>query len=310
MAKDLFWADQIANLIKKRNKYNYIKKKWKNPKKLIIKSSTSISGVPHIGNAADVIRHYAVVRALRDKKIDARLIWVGEDMDPLRKVPAGVPKYFKKYLGMPVADIPCPDKCCGSWSEHFCNKFAKSLIDNFGIKLSVKRTSESYRSGEFYPYIKKVFENLDTIKEIINKSRKDPLPKHWNPWKPVCEKCGKIITTHVIGIDGDKISYECRDYEFKAYGKKAYTKLKGCKHKGISNLKKGNGKLLWRVEWGMLWAAWKVVFEGAGKEHYMPTGSFWSGGEIAEKVFGWIEPHPGKNQLQGYEYLMFDGKKM
>jgi len=60
----------------------------------------------------------------------------------------------------------------------------------------------------------------------------------------------------------------------------------------------------------MIWAAWKIVFEGAGKEHFMPTGSFWTAGEICEKVFDWPEPHPSENPLQPYEYLTIDGNKM
>ena len=60
----------------------------------------------------------------------------------------------------------------------------------------------------------------------------------------------------------------------------------------------------------MLWAYWKVIFEAAGKEHFMPGGSFWSAGEICEKLFDWPEPYPGKNYIQPYEYLTVSGKKM
>jgi len=308
--ESMYWADQLADAIINREKYSYINKKVKNQKTLIIKSSTSISGVPHIGNACDVVRHYAVVQALNDKGYKAKLIWVGEDMDALRKVPAGIPKSFKKYLGMPVADIPCPEGCCKSYSMHFCKKFTDSLKEHFGIELEMKTTSESYRKGEFYDSIKKIMGDLHTVREIINKSRKEPLPYNWIPWKPVCDKCGKLMTTIVTGMDGDKVNYECRDYSFKVFGKEAYTELKGCGYKGVSDLKKGNGKMLWRVEWGMLWKTWKIVLEGAGKEHFMPTASFWSAGEIAERVLDWPEPHPAKNPIQGYEYIIFDGEKM
>src|SRR3989344_7351628 len=104
--KSLFWTDQLADLIIKRSKYNHIDKKFINPKILTIKSSTSISGVPHIGNASDVIRHNAVVQALQDKGKKVRFIWVAEDMDPWRKVPSGIPEKFSKYIGMPVSSLP------------------------------------------------------------------------------------------------------------------------------------------------------------------------------------------------------------
>jgi lysyl-tRNA synthetase, class I len=305
-----FWADQIAERMVNRKKFNYIDKEVKKPSKFVIKSSTSISGVPHIGNASDVIRHDAVVRALKDRGEKVRFIWVAEDMDPLRKVPAGIPKEYSKYLGMPVADIPCPEGCCKSYTEHFCSKFVGSLKENFGTDQEFLSTAIEYRKGTFSKYIKTVFDNLDLVREIVNKVKRNPVGPDWNPWKPVCENCGKLITTKVISREGNIVQYSCEDYEFKEFGKEAYTKLKGCGHKGESDILKGNGKLLWRVEWGMLWAAWKVNFEGAGKEHFMPTGSFWTAGEVAEKILGWAEPYPGKNPIQPYEYLTLDNKKM
>jgi len=306
----VYWADTLAQDIVERKKFNYLDKEVPKIKTFFVKSSTSISGVPHIGNASDVIRHDALYRALKGMKKDAVLYWIAENMDALRKVPAGIPKEFEKYLGMPVSDIPCPNGCCKSYSEHFCNLFAKSLRENFGVELVFKNTSDAYRSGEFTPYIKKAMENLDLVKQIWNKSMENPLPEKWTPWKPVCENCGKIITTVVKDFDEKGVTYKCEDYDFKKYGKEAYTKVEGCNYEGESLYSKGNGKLLWRVEWGMLWAAWKIIFEGAGKEHFMPTGSFWTAGEICEKVFNWPEPHPSENPLQPYEYLTIDGNKM
>ena len=306
----LFWADQLAEDIISRKKYNYIDKEIKNPELLTVKSSTSISGVPHIGNASDVIRHDAVVRALRDRGKKVRFIWVAEDMDALRKVPAGIPKSFEKYLGMPVADLPCPQGCCKSYAEHFSRLFVDSLTKNFSTKPEYLSTAQTYRSGEFYPWIKKIMDNISLVREIWNKSSKSPLSENWNPWKPVCENCGKLMTTEVIGRDNDAVNYVCSDYKFQKYEEDAYTSLKGCGHKGVSDIKKGNGKLLWRVEWGMLWAHWKIILEGAGKEHFMPTGSFWTAGEVCERVLNWPEPYPSENPLQPYEYLTIDSKKM
>ncbi|MBN2202842.1 MAG: lysine--tRNA ligase [Candidatus Aenigmarchaeota archaeon] len=304
---EVFWSDDIASLMINRKKYNHIDKAIEPSKSFAIKSSTSISGVPHIGNASDVIRHDAVVRSLREKGMDVRFLWIAEDMDALRKVPAGIPDSFSKYLGMPVADIPDPEGCHKTYSEHFCTKFVDSLSD-FGTKPEYLSTSKEYRAGNFSKWIKLVFENLDGVREILDKGRRVPLAKNWVPWKPVCQNCGKLMTTRVTDFDSNSVKYVCEDYQFQPYGEKAYTKLSGCGFKGDSDMK--NGKLLWRVEWGMLWAYWKVNFEGAGKEHFMPSGSFWSAGEIAEKIFDWPEPYPGENYIQPYEYLTISGKKM
>lgn len=305
--EEVFWSDEIASLMMNRKKYNHLAKALETTKSFAIKSSTSISGVPHIGNASDVIRHDAVVRSLKEMGAKVRFVWVAEDMDALRKVPAGIPKSFEKYLGMPVADIPDPEGCHKTYSEHFCTKFVDSL-KSFGTYPEYLSTSKEYRSGAFSKWIKIVFENLEEIRNILNKNRKVPLSKEWTPWKPVCENCGKLMTTKVTGMEEGIVKYSCEDYQFKPFGEKAYTKLEGCGFKGESDTK--NGKLLWRVEWAMLWNHWKINFEGAGKEHFMPGGAFWSAGEICEKIFDWPEPYPGKNYMQPYEYLTISGKKM
>ncbi|OGI14946.1 lysine--tRNA ligase [Candidatus Micrarchaeota archaeon RBG_16_49_10] len=306
----MFWSDRIARLLVERSKFNHMDKPTEKTKKFMIKSSTSISGVPHIGNASDVIRHDAVVRSLTDMGEKVKFIWVSEDMDPLRKVPKNIPPEFKKYLGMPVSALPCPFGCCESYVMHFDRLFIKSLHDEFGAKPELLSTTEAYKHGHFYPYIKLALEKIDVIKGILNKNRTTPLPSLYSPWTPVCDNCGKIITTKIIGMEGDVVKYECQDYSFQEFGKEAYNEVAGCKHKGDSDIKKGNGKLLWKIEWGAEWALWKVNFEGAGKEHYMPGGSFWNAGEICERVYDWPEPYPGKNEIQPYEYIMVGKEKM
>ena len=308
--EDIFWSDQIANLIINRNRYNYLNKDYKIPKTITIKSSTSISGLPHIGNASDIIRHDAIVRSLREKKQKVNFIWVAEDMDPWRKVPANLPKEYSKYLGMPVSSLPSPDGSNKSYVDYFVDLFMESLKKEYGTSPKVTSTTKEYKEGTFYKYIKKCLENLDEIKEILEKYRKDKLSEDYSLWKPVCEKCGKIITTVVTDINGEGVYYECKDYDFKEYGKEAYNKIRGCGYKGFSNIKKDSGKLLWVAEWASEWAAWNVVFEGAGKEHFMPTGSFWRAGEICERILGWPEPYPGNNQIQPYEYITVDNEKM
>ncbi|HIH98582.1 MAG TPA: lysine--tRNA ligase [Thermoplasmata archaeon] len=303
----VYWPDKLARDIVGRKKYNYLDKEIPKIKKFVLKSSTSISGVPHIGNASDVIRHDALFRALNGMGKPTRLLWVAEDMDALRKVPAGIPPEFRNYLGMPVADIPWVDD--KSYSTHFSDLFIESFED-YGVKVECKSTAKAYRSGEFTKGIKTIMKNLDLIKEIWNKSRETPLPANWNPWKPVCENCGKIMTTAVKGFDESGVSYKCEDFKFKEYGKEAYTKLSGCGYEGESKFSDGDGKLLWRVEWGMEWATWGVCFEAAGKEHFMPSSSFWTAGEVCERVFGWPEPHPSENPLQPYGYMTVSGEKM
>ncbi|HLD96812.1 MAG TPA: hypothetical protein VI934_00540 [Candidatus Nanoarchaeia archaeon] len=106
---DLFWADQLAGKIANREKYRYVDRKVEKPKEFVVKTSASISGVLHIGRLSDTVRGATVYRALVDAGEKARFIWVAEDMDPLRKIPAGVPASYEKYIGTAVSTLPDVD---------------------------------------------------------------------------------------------------------------------------------------------------------------------------------------------------------
>lgn len=312
-----FWADDLADAIIKRESYNYIEKEVPSIDKITVKSSTSISGVPHIGNACDIFRAEAVVKALRDKGQKVRFIWVAENMDPLRKVPAGIPDRFEAFLGRPVAELPCPEECCNNYSEHFVNLFIDSLRNHFGAQLEVFYMDQIYSSGQLVSYVRTALDKIERLREIINQYRASPLPEDWIPWKPICENCGKIITTRMKKREGNEVHYSCEDYKFK------HRKIEGCHHQGISDIRKGNGKLLWRVEWASQWALWEIPFEPYGKEHgvncphvtgtpRIGAGSFWVAGNITEEIFDWPEPCPtkGPNRLQPYEYVLVGNQKM
>lgn len=315
--KSTFWADRIAIELIERINYNYKEKKIPKNIPQVVKSSTSISGVPHIGNAADVFVAEAVVKALKDHgEKNVKFFWVAEDSDPLRKVPAGIPKEFKQYLGQPVSDLPCPEGCCDNYSDHFVNLFMNSIKDKFGVKLEVYSTTKDYRAGKFYSEIKTALEKVQELREIMNKFRANPLPENWIPWQPICENCGKIITTKMKKIEGDNVTYTCEDYEFQ------HMTVKGCGYEGSSDIKKGYGKLGWKTEWAAEWHVWKVTFETFGKEHGVNcphlglgpvgAGSFWVAGTISEMIFDWPEPNPTKapNEVQPYEYILIGREKM
>lgn len=283
----VFWADRVADEIIKRRRYKYIHKDFSADKQ-VVETGTSISGVPHIGNASDVIRGEAVKRALISRGIKTEFIWVADDMDPFRKVPANLDDSYRKYLGMPVSSLPDPYGCCNGYVEHFVNLFIDSLKD-FGVKPVAISGTETYKSGKLYPYIKEAINKRDTLREILNKYREIPLPEDWIPWNAICENCGKIATTVAIDVEGDYVSYICED---TTVGEGKYS-VEGCGHKGVSDIRKGEGKLPWKPEWAARWALFNVTCEPFGKEHAtLPGGSFWVNGEISEKIFNWPEPYP------------------
>ncbi len=294
----LFWADQKAEEIVKRERYHFLKKDAPGLKNYVIKTSASLSGVLHIGRLSDTIRGESVVRGLENADKEAELIWVAEDMDPLRKVPEGVPKEYAKYLGMPVSSVPDPWGCHDSYAEHHAAEYL-DVLHEFSVVEKRYSMREEYRKGNFAPYIKQLLDGLPEVVEIMNKYRRSPLPENWSPWTPICSECGKIITPVVKKIRDGKVYYECRDYEFEK------TVAKGCGNQGVADPLKDEGKLMWKGEWAAQWARWGVAAEGAGKEYVVPGSAWWVNGEIVERIFDFPMPLP-----IFYEHLMIDGEKM
>ncbi|MFH0868139.1 MAG: lysine--tRNA ligase [Candidatus Woesearchaeota archaeon] len=297
--KELFWADQLAKQIIDREKFHYLDKKIPKFDVFTVKTSASLSGILHIGRLSDTIRGETVYRALKDAKVKTKLIWVAEDMDPLRKVPKNVPKEFEKYLGMSVTDVPDPDGCHTSYAEHFKAEYFKVVDEFVSAKMEKFSMREEYKKGNFNKYIKKILEEAEEVREIQNRYRTNKLAKGFIPWKPICDNCGKIVTTNVKEFSDGIVKYQCKDYEFET------TTAVGCNHKGENDPLKGNGKLLWKSEWAAQWAHWNIVSEGAGKEYQVPNSAFWVNAEIAERVLGFPMPEP-----IFYEHLMIDGEKM
>jgi len=299
MRESFFWADQKAKEILERKRYHFIDKPLPKRKTFVVKTSASISGVLHIGRLSDTIRADSIVTALRDAGARARMIWVAEDMDPLRRVPEGVPKEYEMFLGMPVTDVPDPQGCHSSYAEHHQAEYLE-VIDRF-ISNRVRKfsTREEYRKGKFRKYIRKLLERREEVREILQRYRDSSISSTWSPWKPICSECGKVITPRIIEAEGTWVKYECRDYSFER------TVAKGCGHVGEADAMRDDGKLLWKGEWASEWALWDVSCEGGGKEYEVPTSAWWVNGEIAERILDFPMPTPFF-----YEHLLIDGKKM
>jgi len=275
----MHWADTIAEKLVERGEP-------------VIETGTSISGIPHIGNASDVIRGDAVKRALENKDVSARLIWVADDSDPFRSVPGGMQE-LKDELGKPVYDVRE-----GSFLKKYRDNFVNELKE-FGVEPEIHSGTELYRSCGLCDEIKIAFEKREKIVEILNKFRNNKLPDDYVPWSPVCRGCGKISTPRVTGVDGYKVSYVCEDIELKG------GKVGGCDYEGVSDALKGEGKLPWRVEWPARWHHFKVTCEPFGKDHAAAGGSYDTCKIISKEIFGWRAPEPVI-----YEFLTINGAKI
>jgi lysyl-tRNA synthetase class 1 len=296
-----FWTDKLARNIVERRKFHFTEDKIPEFKKFVVKTAASVSGVLHIGRLSDTIRSEAVYLSLKDAGYDAEFVWVADNVDPLRKIPRGVPESYGEFIGVPVTEVPDPYGCHKSYEEHFKSAYLEVVHQFIRSDMKIFSMREEYLKGSFKEEIKTILENYKTIVEIQNKNRpKDrQLPKDWSPWQPVCKNCGKIITPRVNKVEGGKVYYTCKDYKFKT------TTATGCGYEGVDDPLKGNGKLLYKSELASQWYHWKVSSEGFGKEYIVPGSAFWINGEIVERIFKFPMPVP-----IFYEYLIIEGKKM
>lgn len=270
------WIERIAAELKE-----------KNVEKHVVASGTSISGSIHIGNSCDVFIANAVTKALHNLEAGAKTIWIADDHDPLRKVPYPLPESYNKYLGIPYSKIPCPEKCCSNFVEHFENPFLNTL-NYFGIELEVYSGAQMYEDGIYNDYIRISLENTSKIREIFNQFREHPLKEDWLPYNPICEQCGRVNTTYAYDYDGDDVYYRCE-----------------CGNDSNMDIKSGEGKLTWRVEWAARWKIFGITCEPFGKDHAASGGSYDVSSVISQEIFDYPAPYPVP-----YEWITLNGEAM
>ncbi len=269
----MHWADVEAERIAARSEG-----------KITVSTGITPSGPIHVGNMREIITGYLLYRALTDRGADARLIYSGDTIDPLRKVYPFLPKEYEKYIGKSLCDIPCPCGKHSSYAEHFLEPFLNSL-NMLGIEPDIILSHESYRKGVFAEAVRLALEHRDEIKEILERISGRELAKDWWPYSAQCEACGSL-NTKIKGYEYPFVEYTCE-----------------CGHEGKADIKKGQGKMPWRVEWPAKWFAYGVDVEPFGKDHGAAGGSYDTGSEIARKVFGMEPPHPVL-----YEWIELKGK--
>lgn len=292
-----FWADEAARRVAE------------NDRPPVVKGGVSPSGVPHIGNFNEVLRGAFVVRALerRDDIDGARQVFTSDDRDPLRRVPQTVlsPEgelvelgdeerdELRDHLGKPYVDVPSPFGD-GSWADHFAS-FLRDDAERLDVPVDFVSNDEMYCGGEFDDAVYAALSNLETSREVIARHQRTA-DEDYVPFMPVCEECGRITPTVTdVNLDDETVDYVCDSADLGG------ETVEGCGHRGTATFREG--KLPWRFEWPAQWATLNVGFEPFGKDH--AEGSWKSGVEIAEEVYGIEPPEP-----LVYEFFLVDGDKM
>ncbi len=94
------WLDRVAKEILDREK-----SLGRSTSNIRVESGLGASGIPHIGSLGDAARAYGVKLALEEAGYHSELVAYSDDMDALRKVPAGLPEWLEKEIGKPVSEI-------------------------------------------------------------------------------------------------------------------------------------------------------------------------------------------------------------
>ncbi len=261
----MHWSEAIArDIIAKRDVTQHV-----------VATGITPSGDILIGNLREIIVADAVHTALVDLGVDARLIYIADTYDPLRRRYPFLPPEYEAHIGKPLSEIPDPFGCHASYADHFVQPFLDSLA-TLGIELEVFRADELYKSGRYVATIKDALAKKDELARIITDVSGRDLPADWSPFNPFCERCGRINAAKVTGYDLDQevVYFTC-----------------ACGHSGSTSLT-GGGKLAWRVDWAARWKIIGVTVEPFGKDHASPGGSFDTGTRIAEELYHYPAPYP------------------
>lgn len=257
----MHWADVVTKeLLKKSKKHR-------------IATGISPSGPIHLGNLREMVTADAIKKSLCKAGGYAEIIYIADDVDQLRKRYPFLPKEYEEFVGKPLCKIPDPEGCHNSYSEHFLEPFLKSL-DVLGIETKVYRASEMYEKGEYREVIKVALERREDIARIISEVTGRKIEKDWSPFMPICERCGRIITTKVTDFDESGICYIC---SCGSSGKVSYN---------------GGGKLTWRVDWAARWKILGITCEPFGKDHAAAGGSYDTGVRISREIYNYEPPYP------------------
>jgi lysyl-tRNA synthetase class 1 len=251
----------------------------------VIATGITPSGEIHVGNMREILTGEVIYRGLRDKGAEAQLVYIGDTIDPLRKVYPFLDQSYEQHVGKPLSEIPCP---CGgheSYAVHFLNPFLEAT-KTLGIEAEVLYTHDMYAEGRYAEASRKILDNAGKIREILQEVSKRDLSEDWFPYNPKCKECGRITTAKVVGYEFPYVSYRC-----------------SCGHEGKADLRKDDGKLPWRVDWPARWWFLGVTFEPFGKDHAAAGGSYDTAKRISEEVF-----HRKAPNYVVYEWIQLKGK--
>ena len=251
------WLDKLADTLVKRDQ-----RLGRKLDMIRVESGLGASGIPHIGSMGDAVRAYGIALALKNMGYSAELIAYSDDMDGLRKIPAGLPYWLSQHIARPVSEIPDPfGDCHTSYGAHMSSLLLDGL-DRVGIKYRFQSGREAYKSGKLVKQVDAILQNSEKLGKKIAEFVGQDKYVSVLPYFPVCSNCGRLYTAATEKyLPGEKkVLYTCKGSRI---GKQ---EVAGCGHHGESDITKGEGKLAWKVEFAARWQAFDIRFEAYGKD--------------------------------------------
>lgn len=241
---------------------------------IIVSSGVSPSGKYHVGTLREVLTADAVLVELRRRGRTVRHIHFVDDLDRFRKVPAGIPEEYEKYIGKPLCDVPSPNPKFGSYAEYYLSDFISNL-QTLGVDMEVVITSKKYREGTFAAAIEKALTNIEAAKIVLEEVSGRKLEDDWSPIQVIEDEYLKKRTFVSINTEKKTLNY----------------KDNNAKEETISYAD-GQVKLDWRLDWPARWWMYGVDVEPFGRDHATKGGSYDTGKELVVRVFEGQPPIP------------------
>lgn len=272
------WIDKLAHELLEREK-----SLGRSLDMIRVESGLGASGIPHIGSLGDAVRAYGVKLALEDAGYRSELVAYSDDMDGLRKVPEGFPESLGEHIAKPVSAIPDPSGRHESYGARMSSLLLEGL-DDLGVRYDFRRASDTYRTGALEEQIHAILGSSERIGARIADMVGQEKFRSSLPYFPVCASCGRLYTARATEYvpDERRVVYRCEGARI------GDSTVDGCGHEGESDIRTGEGKLAWKVEFAARWQAFDIRFEAYGKDI---MDSVRVNDWVSESILGRPAPH-------------------
>lgn len=270
----------------------------RHPKEINLATGKTPSGHIHLGIMRELLICEAIRKKYSQRSIPVKFRLFMDSLDAAKRFPSYIPpKYAEKNLGKPFALIPNPFDPSDnqSYAEYFGNELAQTFTE-IGINAELVWSDKLYKTDEMKEKIRIGLKKNDLVKEIVAKYLTKSMTeeqkgeylqqqKTWMGAMVICEKCqstqkkqkdGTITPNRVLNYleETDECVYHCPS----------------CGYEGKVTVESGLVKLNWRLDWPAKWTIFNTICEPAGKDHCTPGGSYDTGLELCQKIYGYEGP--------------------